>query len=232
MRSEAAERETAGTSADEPQRRSAPARTGMVAVLGIAFCAGSCDLGTLVAGEAAEARQALPPVSAAPTQQPRQAAALVGFLAEQPTGLTRDEVQRLADTILAESRRLDLAPRLVLAVIRVESSFRNFAVSEVGALGLMQVMPSTAVEVADSIGVTWTGPQTLFDPEANVKIGIAYLRRLLDRYDDLAVALAAYNWGPSHVDSRLRRGIPLPQVYPSRVLEWRRAPEIEVASRS
>lgn len=209
-----------------------PARSGIVATLGIALLAGSCDLGTLVAEGAAGPARDLPAVSAPPAQEPKQAQALAEFLAARPTGLTRDEVERLASTIVTESRRLELSLSLVLAVMRVESSFRNFAVSEVGAIGLMQVMPSTAVEVAGSIGVPWTGPQTLFDPEANVKIGLAYLRRLLDRYDDLAVALAAYNWGPSHVDARLRRGAPLPRVYPTRVLERRRTPELEVASRS
>ena len=69
------------------------------------------------------------------------------------------------------------------------------------------------------LGIEWRGPQSLFDPILNVRIGVAYLRQLADRYEgDIATALAAYNWGPGRIDGKLRRGVPLPTVYDQSVL--------------
>ena len=107
----------------------------------------------------------------------------------------------------------------MLAVIHVESRYNAFAVSPVGAMGLMQIMPATGVELAARTGIPWRGPQTLFDPILNVRMGVAYLRELTNRFGDIELALAAYNWGPSHIDRRLRRGTPAPVVYPRLVLD-------------
>ncbi|MGE0040176.1 MAG: lytic transglycosylase domain-containing protein [Vicinamibacterales bacterium] len=81
---------------------------------------------------------------------------------------------------------------LVRAVIQVESGFDPRAVSPKGAVGLMQLMPGTAREL---------GVQDPFHPDQNIKGGVTYLRRLLDRYqDDVELALAAYNAGPGSVE--------------------------------
>jgi soluble lytic murein transglycosylase-like protein len=135
------------------------------------------------------------------------------------TGLTDAEITALSHALVSESRRYGLDPRLVLAVMHVESRYDSFAVSEKDAMGLMQILPTTGEWLAAQVGVVWQGPQTLFDPIANVRLGVAYLSRLLHRYDgDLAAALAAYNWGPGHIDGRLRDGTPLPAAYPALVL--------------
>jgi len=85
-----------------------------------------------------------------------------------------------------------LDPRLVAAVVQVESAFDHTAVSRKGAMGLMQLMPATAAGLA--VDDPW-------DPDQNLRGGTAYLRRLLDRYDGhLELALAAYNAGPEAVD--------------------------------
>jgi len=141
------------------------------------------------------------------------------FLARRRTALTSHEVAQLAHAIVRESRRHDLDPWLVLSVMAVESGFYNFAVSQVGALGLMQVMPATGEELALRLDVAWHGPHTLFDPIANVRLGVAYLREMKDRYEVLPVALAAYNWGPGRIDRKLRHGVPLPEEYARLVLE-------------
>jgi soluble lytic murein transglycosylase-like protein len=94
--------------------------------------------------------------------------------------------------IAEHARRHDVRPDLVRAVIQVESAFNPSAVSPKGAMGLMQLMPATA----RSLGVG-----NPFDPRQNVGAGVAYLRQLLDRYDnDERLALAAYNAGPGAVD--------------------------------
>ncbi len=142
---------------------------------------------------------------------------VLSTLSEQHTSLTQLELERLARTIIEESERHDFEPELILAVIFVESGGRPSAVSHVGALGLMQIMPPTGAEVARRLGVPWEGPSTLLDPVINVKLGVAYLRTLKNRYADMSAALAAYNWGPGRIDRRLRKGQKLPTEYTDRV---------------
>jgi soluble lytic murein transglycosylase-like protein len=129
------------------------------------------------------------------------------------------EGDALAATLVRTSREHSLPPAFVIAVIEVESRFDPYAVSPKGALGLMQVLPSTGAEVARRIGIPWRGPRTLFDPHANVRIGVAYLRGLVERYASVRAALAAYNWGPGQIDARLRGGSGLPVHYSERVLD-------------
>lgn len=162
-----------------------------------------------------------PPDAARPPAEDPSVERVAAHLARYSnrTGLTDRELRVLAETIVTESRRHAVDPTLVLAVMHVESRYDTFAVSDKQALGLMQILPSTGEWLAPQVGVEWLGPQTLFDPIANVRLGVAYLRQLLDRYDGrVATALAAYNWGPGHIDGRLRRGVPLPTVYANLVL--------------
>jgi len=96
------------------------------------------------------------------------------------------------DLIVEHARLNDVRPDLVRAVVQVESGFNPLARSAKGALGLMQLMPATMHEF---------GVQNPFDPADNVRAGVAYLRQLLDRYDNNeTLALAAYNAGPGAVD--------------------------------
>lgn len=136
--------------------------------------------------------------------------------------LTPAEVERVADAIRTESARFGLPTGLVLAVIEVESRFDAFAVSRVGAMGMMQILPSTGKALAARLGMGWRGPRTLFDPVANVTLGIAYLAELRDRFEHLPTALAAYNWGPSAIGRRLSVGAPIPKGYAQRVLAAQR----------
>jgi soluble lytic murein transglycosylase len=135
------------------------------------------------------------------------------------TGLTEREIEHLARCVVTEARRHDFDPGLVLAVMHVESRYDAFAVSNKDAMGLMQILPSTGEWMAGKVGVRWDGPQTLFDPIANTRLGVAYLAELADRYGSLQTALSAYNWGPGRIDERLRRGTPLPHVYARLVFE-------------
>jgi soluble lytic murein transglycosylase-like protein len=90
------------------------------------------------------------------------------------------------------SRKEGLDPRLVREVARQESGFRPCAVSAKGALGIMQLMPSTAKDLE---------LDNPFDPRGNITAGSRFLKLLLDRYEgDIASALGAYNAGPARVD--------------------------------
>src|SRR3954447_21691043 len=100
---------------------------------------------------------------------------------------------RAYDDLISEHSRLQgVRPDLVRAVMQVESGFNPYARSPKGAMGLMQLMPATAKQY---------GVRDAFNPAENVRAGVAYLRQLLDRYDNNeALALAAYNAGPGAVD--------------------------------
>jgi hypothetical protein len=96
------------------------------------------------------------------------------------------------DLIQHHSADQGIRAELVRAVIQAESAFDPWARSIKGAMGLMQLMPATAAEF---------GVMNAFDPAENIRAGVRYLRRLLDRYNNNEeLALAAYNAGPTAVD--------------------------------
>ena len=133
------------------------------------------------------------------------------------TGLAPFEIHEAARTIVAEAKRWDLDHDLILAVIRTESAFNTFAVSKVGALGLMQIMPKTGEMLARQFEIEWS-PDVLFDPVVNIRMGTRYLAFLYGRYGRWESALAAYNWGPRHIDRRIRSGRALPVLYTQLVM--------------
>ncbi len=178
----------------------------------------------LVSGSRETVQPRPPPRPPHPAENPaapgklRLQVAIAEHLASRRTGLGPAEIARLAAAIVSEARARDFDPSLVLAVIEVESSFDNFAVSPVGALGLMQILPSTGEALARRLSIPWCGSRTLFDPVANVKLGVAYLDELRERFGHLPTALAAYNWGPSRIGRWLHSGSALPVHYTQRVL--------------
>jgi len=145
--------------------------------------------------------------------------AVLAFLRSRHTGMSRLDEENVARTVVREARRHDLDPALVLAVIQVESGGYYHAISHVGAMGLMQLLPATAKEMADSLGLEWHGPESLFDPVMNVQLGTAYIKHLADRFGDVSTALAAYNWGPTRIDRRIRKGTGVPSIYIERVMK-------------
>lgn len=95
---------------------------------------------------------------------------------------------------------------LVDSVIRQESGGRVDAVSNKGALGLMQLMPSTARDMANELGIPFSVAKLTRDGQYNKTLGSEFLNKMLVRYDgDSALALAAYNAGPARVDEWLVR---------------------------
>jgi len=125
--------------------------------------------------------------------------------------------RRVLAAIVREAKRNGLDPLLVAAIIKVESRFDPLAVSHVGALGLMQLMPPTAQQLSgDKLN-----KRHLFDPVLNIELGTAYVAQLLQRFDgDLRKALIAYNAGPSVARSLVKgsRAYKRLDVYPQAVI--------------
>ena len=121
----------------------------------------------------------------------------VGRFMKDSTALWGDERHRVMAAIVREARRNGLDPLMVAAVIHVESRFDPFAVSGVGACGLMQLMPPTAQWLMPKDSENKLRPAHLFNPVLNIELGTAYLAQLLGRFNgDISMALIAYNAGP------------------------------------
>lgn len=115
------------------------------------------------------------------------------------------DAYKLAKLVMEMSVRHQISPGLILSVIETESSFRSEIVSSAGAIGLMQLLPSTALEVAHKYKIKYQ-EQDLFDPTINIKLGVAYLAYLRGRFGSSTHYLAAYNLGPSAMKNRLQSG--------------------------
>ena len=102
--------------------------------------------------------------------------------------------------VLGHARNYHLEPELLAAVIYQESKFDADARSSSGAIGLMQLLPDTAKGIAARTGGSRFVVDDLLEPELNVRYGAWYLRHLLDKYGNEAMALAAYNAGQTNVD--------------------------------
>jgi peptidoglycan lytic transglycosylase len=139
------------------------------------------------------------------------------------------------DIIRQQARDKDLDPALIAAVIYSESHFRDNQRSSAGAIGLMQLTPETAQDVAKRSGATNFQLADLDDPQVNISYGSYQLRYLLERYGGNEVlAVAAYNAGEGNVDKWLvdasvndrlfkAREIPFPETrnYVEKVMDAR-----------
>lgn len=138
---------------------------------------------------------------------------LLGVVASPPVQRLYYRVDHLP-LILSESSRQDVSPYLVAALIFTESRFRQEARSDVGAVGLMQLMPETAREMSAQLADEKIDVARLSEPEVNVALGVAYLKQLQERFPRQEWVLAAYNAGPTVVDQWRQEGgaIPYPET--------------------
>jgi soluble lytic murein transglycosylase len=123
----------------------------------------------------------------------------IAFLKERKPGVPDDKIRVIASSVYEESKKYDLDYRLILAIMKVESNFRNDAVSRRGARGLMQIQPASARIIARESGVEVKGAKCLHEPEKNIQIGVSYLSKLRGMFDNIVSALHAYNAGPGKV---------------------------------
>jgi soluble lytic murein transglycosylase-like protein len=125
-------------------------------------------------------------------------------------GIPADLAERIEDIALAEG----IDARLAFGLVATESEFNRHAVSPVGAVGLTQLMPSTARYFRPDLE-----REALFDRDTNLRLGFRFLRTLIDKYHgDVTLALLAYNRGPDRVDAILRDGGDPDNGYPRLVL--------------
>jgi len=143
---------------------------------------------------------------------------ILGVLERYPTGLADVTKNELAEVIYEEALRHNQDPKFILALIAIESEFKNWSVSEQGAKGLLQIMPYVAKSVAHELGIEWSGDRTLFNPYLNVRIGIYYLSQLILDFNDIRVALTAYNYGPTYVKGLIDKNEKIPHDYYNRFL--------------
>ncbi len=135
------------------------------------------------------------------------AAAAVYAVTEEPSWYARIRYPLHYEHIISShAKNYEIDGALLAAVIYRESKFDPEAESSSGALGLMQLLPSTAGGIATFTGGDAFELDDLYDPELNVRYGSFYLKRLIDRYGELELALAAYNAGQATVDEWLASG--------------------------
>jgi len=127
-------------------------------------------------------------------------------------GISHDLAAEIHDAAIAEA----IPPDLAFGLVRVESGYDTHAVSSAGALGLTQVMPATAAYIQPGIEA-----DAVLDPRTNLRLGFRYLRMMWDRYDDISLALTAYNRGPGTVARHLSAGIDPANGFDVRVLSAR-----------
>lgn len=110
-------------------------------------------------------------------------------------------------SIVCYSTEHRVDPYLVASVIKVESNFSPEVMSKQGAVGLMQLMPKTAIWAAEKMGMGNIKTEDLQNPNLNIEIGTWYLSSLLEEFnDDITLALAAYNGGRGNVAEWIKKG--------------------------
>lgn len=128
---------------------------------------------------------------------------------EIPARTDSDEVARI---IVTESRKADIDPLFVAAIVRAESMFSRTAVSRRGAKGLMQLMPATGQYLSKISKIELKAINDLHNPEVNIKLGVWYLKYLERRFSGSRERqLVAYNWGPTNLLRALSSGASYPR---------------------
>ncbi|MDP1822305.1 MAG: lytic transglycosylase domain-containing protein [Archangium sp.] len=176
---------------------------------------------TTLGNESRALADGLVDVRTAVASHSREEALFLKLLILRPT-LNHALARRIAASVQRECLLAGQDPNLVLAIMSVESDFNPRAVSPVGALGLMQVMPfwKKVLEVDD-----------LSHPETSIHAGVQILLHYQQLYDDVGLTLAAYNRGPTAVNEALANGENPANGYSAKVLAlWQRLTDIDVST--
>lgn len=107
------------------------------------------------------------------------------------------------DSVERYAKEYDVDPLLVLSIIKVESNFDDHAISRKGAIGVMQIMESTAMWISKKMKIPKYTKEMLYDSDYNIKMGTWYIEWLYDKYHNMDLTIVAYNAGPGNVDKWL-----------------------------
>jgi len=214
----------------EKRRKKTPGRTlswgasrAKLALVGILFVPGLTMLTGTRTPEAKPAIQAAP-VYAAATPKPKELVAIYHVIKTNRPDISDAEAWKVSDVIWEESAKHNLDPILIAALIEVESGFQSWAISPMGARGIMQIMPDVGKSIASEIGFTEKAgsgaftPEHLDDPVLNIKLGTYYLYGLKKSFRSLNLALVAYNVGPTAMRSHLENETEVPIEFANAVL--------------
>lgn len=133
---------------------------------------------------------------------------LFGILKIQNFILKKIYKTNYSEYVYKYSQENEIDPLLTFAIIKAESNFNRNIKSKSGAIGLMQLMESTAIEQAEEVNEEIIVTESLYNPEINIKIGTKYYSKLIKKYNNnTLLALAAYNAGIGNVDNWIKQGI-------------------------
>ena len=132
-------------------------------------------------------------------------AILIVIFANKNTIMKMFYIIKYSEYVEKYSKEYVVDKYLIYACIKAESNFNEKAESKKGAKGLMQLMDSTGQEIAKGLNMTIDNDD-LFEPEINIKLGTKYVSRMLQKYENTELALAAYNAGSGNVDSWINSG--------------------------
>ena len=111
-----------------------------------------------------------------------------------------DDSYLIKQSVLKWSNHYNVDSMMIFSIISVESNYRINVVSSKGAIGIMQIIPTTAKYMSDMYNIPYKNKNCLYDYDTNIRIGIAYVSYLSDKFDnDRNKILKAYNAGPSKV---------------------------------
>lgn len=126
--------------------------------------------------------------------------------------------KKIVETLISESKKHKIDPIFLVSIIKTESSFNPNARGTSGEIGLMQLLPATAKDIAFQISLPWKGHKTLENPINNIKIGAAYISQLRDLFERKPLRyISAYNSGPGRI-LKIEEGDKVPKFYKSKVL--------------
>ena len=134
----------------------------------------------------------------------------VTLLGLSPTVFNKLMIKKLykkdySEYVSKYAEEYDIDENLIYALIKAESNFNEKAVSHQNAKGLMQLMQSTAQDLANRSQIKLT-QDNILEPDININLGTQYIALLLNKYDSIEVALAAYNAGSGNVDRWIKNG--------------------------
>ena len=123
------------------------------------------------------------------------------------TVLERFYPKKYCEYVEKYSQEYQVDPLLIYSIMKAESNFNQDAKSSSQAIGLMQIMQKTAEEMANGFFKEEIKEEDLYNPELNIRIGVKYIRVLLNKYNNYKLAIIAYNAGMGNVDKWIEEGI-------------------------